>query len=419
MTDSNDVTLPDETVAAARAERGGRPSASGASRWLNCPGSFLAEQSVPVEEVTTTASAVRGRDLHELIENYGNLFPNRLLLPLPEPEDFEELEEDDFWMLRNSVLYRNEVVQATWGEAVPGEARGLVYREYRGTVRDADGGVVVSGRIDEAIAYEDTVLIVDYKSGRGSVQLAQENDQLLCDHVCLRLDRPSELVTFSIKRHAMAIVQPLAEGLKKWTYGERTALEIQADVDRIILGARKAMVPGQPRVAGFKQCEWCDFRSRCPEANAASFDVVEQAKGFDLDTPVTPDELDKIALAEKVLAEFKRARYAQALERLKADPEALPGWRVRPGRRTVEVSDARQAFARLSDTLEPGDFAEACKVSLPKLAKAFATTTNMTKPSPKTGKAVKLSQADCRKLVEERLEDITEVKIGEEGIQRK
>lgn len=81
------------------------------------------------------------------------------------------------------------------------------------------------------------------------------------------------------------------------------------------------------------------------------------------------------AMPEGMSTQADRIR-ARATELAKGGA-ALPGFRLQERRGTRELADPAEAYTRTG--LTPGQFVSACKVSLPKLADAFATARGMSK----------------------------------------
>lgn len=376
-----------EVVDPERDDRGGLPSASKAEQWTLCPGSHLAQQGLKAEQGDDAAEGIR---LHAEMEFHERC--NKKALLLPELPYLKELTESQREVLAFTTKLRNELVSQVvrlsgWAheEATEKLAEGRLW------LRDEDTlDPLSSARLDLAIRLGSWALIVDYKFGRAAVEHAAGNLQLREQAICLAQELPD------LGDVCVAIVAPRAEGETKTTLARYKAGDFRTAYCEMASAARLAVQPGQPRIAGAKQCKHClaAGTDRCPESRAIVGAALLAANDKEaLARPVTADELDKIAFAEELLGEYAEKRRAEAREMLAANPEAIPGWELQPGKKTAKVRSASDAYARLCIKMGAADFAQACTLSLPELAERWKTAAGH--------KSLKAARDDLERLLDD------------------
>ena len=168
------------------AERRNLPSASAASRYAACLGSWDLERQVA--EVESSGDAAIGNRIHAALAL----------------ETVNDLTTDESWIIDRCREQEAELVANTFGGYETN-----CFREKRLWSLDADGNKLWSGKPD--VIYTSEVegnqwgLIIDYKSGRGAVEDASQNLQLRC--LVALLD---ESWGFTMDRITVAIIQPLS-----------------------------------------------------------------------------------------------------------------------------------------------------------------------------------------------------------------
>jgi len=220
-------------------ERGNLPSASAASRYAACLGSYDLERQVA--EVESSGDAAIGNRIHAALalEPVGNLTT------------------DEAWIIDRCREQELELVKATFGELETN-----CFREKRLWSLDKDGNKLWSGKPDVIYTVNDGGmlygLIIDYKSGRGSVDNAAENLQLRC--LVALLD---ESWGFTMDRITVAIIQPLAGP-------PSVAVYESSDIHSAILESNGLMKEvqkvGQPRTPSEAACKYCKGKPYCSEA---------------------------------------------------------------------------------------------------------------------------------------------------------
>lgn len=280
-----------------------------------------------------------------------------------------------------------------------------VFREERfwcqiPVAADSDKTYEHSGKPDVVYRLGPIALDIEFKALVGNQQNAAEHMQmrdqvvlvargLLCTEVYAAMVQP--LVTHSpdlVRYEAVHIAQAEQEMFER---------------------VRRSNAPNAPRTAGEVQCKFCKARSTCKEyAMWASTKLPIQVSIFD--TPVaewTPEQcmvfLDRLPTAHKWLTECKE----QMKARLKANPEAIPGWYLEPGAVRSKVSDMEALHSRF---LEAGGRTTEFMKCITLVKKEFEMELR---------KATKLKGKAFAKAVEDMLRGITTEKQSEPSISRK
>ena len=225
-------------------------SASGSSKWLNCPGSVEAESKIPNKQ---SVYAEEGTLAHELADiclkkgleakkyiGYDVLYaPEKSGIITEEMAKFVQ-EYIDYVLAhetKNSQLYTEDRVD--FSNIVP------------------DG----FGTMDAAILDYDTGIchIFDLKYGQGVPVDAVENTQAQL----YALGFYNELKCLDvIKSFKIHIVQPRIFNYSSW---EITLDDLVKFGEYASKKANEALAPNAPRTPGEKQCKWCNARHHCPE----------------------------------------------------------------------------------------------------------------------------------------------------------
>lgn len=333
-------------------ERGNLPSASAASRYAACLGSFDLERQVA--EVESTADAAIGNRIHAALAL----------------ETVNDLTTDETWIIDRCREQELELVKATFGDVETN-----CFREKRLWSLDKDGNKLWSGKPDVIYTVSDNGmlygLIIDYKSGRGSVENAAENFQLRC--LVALLD---ESWGFTLDRITVAIIQPLAGP-------PSVAVYESPDIHSAILESNGLMKEiqkvGQPRTPSEAACKYCKGKPYCKEAR----ELAVAPPLADAPAGITPDAiaatltnqtlaafLDRAAQAEAVI----EACRAEARQRL-ADGDAIEGWALKDGAVRETITDSEKVASRFLELGTYEQLAPAITLNKAKLKEAIKTAT--------------------------------------------
>jgi hypothetical protein len=306
-------------------ERLGLPSASSASRYAACLGSWQLEKQIA--EGAATSDATIGNRIHAALAM----------------EPVENLTSDETWTIDRCREQELELVKATFPEATE---EPNVWREKRLWSIDDRGVKLWSGKPDVIYVVGSAGLIIDYKSGRGAVENAAENLQLRC--LVALLD---ENFGFTFDRITVAIVQPLAGPPSVAVYESadiRNAIAESADL------MEQIQKIGHPRTPSESACKYCKGKPFCPEARelAVAGPLTNAPEG------ITPDAiaatltsshlaqfLDRAAQAEAVI----EACRAEARRRL-AEGDTIEGWTLKEGAVRETIKDTETVYLRFIES---------------------------------------------------------------------
>lgn len=336
--------------------RQGRPSASGMARLCLCPGSWRLEQACPPSD--ESADAAEGTLLHKHMEEGTT------------PEDAEQAEAVAWCRKMEAELVRH--VFGVEPDAVE------VEREVR--MWEPEG--LYSGQADVIFRRGGRVLVLDYKFGRGEVEVAERNHQLaalavLAGCYCCADEVFAAILQPRASREVPDMVRYSSEGLNSM---ERFLAE----------RVRAAAQPGAFLAPGAGQCKYCRALAACPAQLAlykrVQADDMAKVRGWELwDGQQKRYVYDVAKLAEKwARAVFGKVEgdlmaHKEAVRAHEADPEKVPhpgespvsGLALGKGRTSFTVTDAQKAFDVLNRELgvSADEFVKCCKVGISELHK--------------------------------------------------
>lgn len=363
-------------------ERRNLPSASAASRYAACLGSFDLERQVA--EVESTADAAIGNRIHAALAL----------------ETVNDLTTDESWIIDRCREQELELVKATFGDVETN-----CFREKRLWSLDKDGNKLWSGKPDVIYTVNDDGmlygLIIDYKSGRGAVENAAENLQLRC--LVALLD---ESWGFTMDRITVAIIQPLAGP-------PSVAVYESSDIHSAILESNGLMKEiqkvGQPRTPSEAACKYCKGKPYCKEAR----ELAVAPPLADAPAGITPDAIAATLTNQTLAAFLDRAAQAEAVieacraeaRRRLAEGDAIEGWTLKDGAVRETITDSEKVASRF---LELGTYEQ--------LAPAIALNKTKLKDAVKTATGFKGQQLTAK--LDALLDGCTESKAGQPTLTR-
>lgn len=307
--------------------RNGCTSASSADADSRCAGRFQAQKGKPHKD---SEFSIHGTLIHAALSKQD---PTGL-----------NTEQVDTYDACNTI--EQKVLVKYFGPEVEGLKPNPV-REKRFWIRWADG-LAHSAQIDSVHRKGTKALIVEYKTLSSDIPQSPKNLQLR-DQVCV-FDVESPLLT----EIAVCVIQPLA------THDPELCVYQRADIMRAReqLYARVAASnkPDAVRTPGEVQCKYCKAVTTCKEYNKWAGSMVSAKTQMDavydiMDLAIsewTPAMrvvfLERLPAAQKWLDECKDAMK----KLLAADPEAIPGYELKPGARREIITNPQGVFDRFS-----------------------------------------------------------------------
>lgn len=330
-------------------------SPSAAHRWMNCTPAPRLEATLPDR---TSAYAEEGTLAHSVCE----ITAKKKFKKVKAAEctrTIKRLKKKELWddeMLHTADTYVEHLAE----RAMQFEHEPYIAFEVR--VGISDYVPESFGRCDCVMFGGDTLVIRDYKHGKGVPVSAEMNPQMMLYALgALKLYRP--LFGEAIKTVDIGIDQPRINSYDVWLC---SAEELLAWGESIKPTAQKAFMG----LGEYKAGDWCQFcraNGRC-KAQAAlqtsAFDDFKDVATGALPDPaiLTPEALGQVLNQGKTLVEWYNAAKKNALDIILSGTK-VPGWKAVEGRSTRVWSDQDKALDKL---LESGIERAAIYDSVPK-----------------------------------------------------
>jgi len=333
--------------------RRGATSASNAAADAACPGRHLAQRGMP-ERVSQDSES--GRAVHEALSG------KEVKLT---PEQIETKEACQ--RIEEKVV--GQFFGTESGRMVP-----KVFREERFWVQIpvVGGNSVIcehSGQPDVVMRAGPKALIIEYKTLFGDVPESPENLQLRDQAVLAR----GKLL---VKEIGVVVIQPhVTHQPVLCMYDEGAITRAAQEMFARVVASNN---PNSQRHPGEQQCKFCLAKRNCAPYQAWAGGMVPGMLSV-LDVPValwTPEQRGQFcemrATAQRWLDECVDA----CKDELEKDPEAVAGWKLRPGSKRDTITDPQgvfDRFAALGGT--PAQFLSAVSVVKTNLKRALGEIT--------------------------------------------
>lgn len=265
---------------------------------------------------------------------------------------------------RESVEWAARYVFDKVDEAATERDRAPIETERRLRHVDEDGKEVYFGTADAVSGN----LLFDYKSGDDTRDYRAQ----LAGYALALFD-----LLFDCERVACHLLYGRIRRVNVFTFTREEAAAIVYPILRARADANRNPTP----------CDWCGYcadRLTCPALTVRAVAVAEAREDWKGELPAIahPSKITDPGLMAKALtlarfvSEWCDSVKHHALELAKTGA-AIPGFTLQERRGTRTVEDLNTAYARTG--LEPAAFLGACKLSLPKLAEAYAEAKGLKK----------------------------------------
>ena len=327
--------------------REGWTSASSAPYDILCPGRHLAQNGLADR---TTEFAEFGTKIHEALAKN-----DPSLLNTEQQDIFESIQK-----IEAKVV----------AEFFRGEEPEVIEREKRFWFRS--GELKHSGQVDVLYRKRGRCLILEYKTLPGQVAASPLNEQTR-DQVSL-----VKANTFIVDEIGAAIIQPLV------THNPKTCVYTLDDIiestKRMVVRIMNSNDPKASRIAGDSQCTYCKAKLSCRAYNEWAGSKLPIAPELIKIPPSlwSPDQRRIFCENKSAAKKWLENCEANIKELLKADNQAVPGWRLSDGDTREVIINPQELFVRFQQsgvTLEA--FMKCISITKGKLKDELKATTKL------------------------------------------
>lgn len=312
-------------------------SPSAAHRWLNCTLAPRLEAKLP-EKVS--AFAEEGTLAHSVCE-FAAKKHFKKIAAATYTRNIKKLKTDPHWddeMLRTSEIYVEHLAE----RAMSFEHEPYVAFEVR--VDIGDFVPEAFGRCDCIMFGDETLVITDYKNGKGVPVSATENPQLMLYALgALGLYQP--IFGAAIKKVELCIDQPRLGSYERW----------ECLTEELLAWGEEIKPKAQMAFAGFGEfksgpwCRFCRANGQCKaqaDQQTSAFDDFADAVAKNLTGLLSAEDMAEVLQKGETLVEWFNAVKEAALARL-LQGISIPGYKLVEGRSSRAWSDQDKALETL------------------------------------------------------------------------
>lgn len=304
-------------------------SPSGSGQWMNCPGSVALQASMP--RPPQSKYAAEGEAAHQFLEN--------CLRKKWNPYDWvgSPIEGTEYTVTEEMADAVSCAIDTINAELQKG---GDLLIEEK--VEIVPG--LISGTLDAAIVREfDTLVVFDFKYGKGVLVSAVDNSQMLL--YLLGLTRKHDA-----SKYKLVIIQPRTEDqVSSWEVSDDYLVQFEKELARqIALTQEKDAFT----TAG-TWCKWCSAKTVCPALRKdLRASLPAETQGKDLVFPdvkgLSTETLCRVLEYKDRIETFLEACMAYAQEYLESGGE-IPGWELKAKRANRQWADEEAALKAFAD----------------------------------------------------------------------
>lgn len=312
-----------------------RLSASGSSRWINCPGSVRLEEEFPD---TTSLYALEGTLAHSI----GEVKLKEFFMPDLDKKKLKKAYEG----FKQSEFYSKEMENYTddYFNYVREISLGCKEAPYVSVEERVDFSSWVPegfGTCDCILIYGEDMHIVDLKYGKGVAVSPEKNSQLML-YALGALNSYGDI--YEIKNVTLHIVQPRVDNISSF---EIKASDLLEWGDGVKVIAKKAYEGSDEFKLG-DHCRFCKAKSRCPERAREMFKAAEGLKpARDSDIKlISNEDIGRYLRETTGLIDWINDLEEEALSCI-LKGENVPGYKAVEGRSIRKFKDSDKALSLL------------------------------------------------------------------------
>lgn len=307
-------------------------SASGASRWINCPGSIVLEENF---EDTSSEYAREGTLAHSVAELKLQKYFIKGIGPKKFKASMDKFKESEYWqdeMDKYTDYYFDEI-----------KKRALAYPQspYVNIEERVDFSFWVPegfGTCDCIMIFGDEMQVCDLKYGKGVPVSPEENPQLMLYGLGAY---HAYSMFYDIKKINLCIIQPRLDSILDWEISIDDLLKFGEEIKPIA----KEAYEGSSRLNQGDHCRFCKAKSRCPERAKNMFEAVEVLKPeMEKDLAlISNQDISKFLIESTGIIDWIKDLEDEALRSILAGEE-IPGYKAVEGRSNRTFKSQDQAF---------------------------------------------------------------------------
>jgi len=311
-------------------------SPSSSHRWLSCLPSARLEEKLPER---TSKDAKEGTLAHSVCE----ISARKKFKKVKAAEynrEIKKLKKNELWddeMLRTAETYVDHLAERSMSFGSE------PYVTFEVKVDISDYVPESFGRCDCVMLGGGTLIITDYKHGKGVPVDVEQNPQLMLYALgALKLYQP--LFGGGVKRVELYIDQPRLNSYKGWS----------CTVDELLAWGEEIKPKAQMAFMGFGEykagpwCRFCRANGTCKEQAKQQISAFDDFAGVVGQSPdlLTPAEMSEVLKRGETLTDWFKTVKANALELILSGTQ-IPGYKVVEGRSNRAWSDQDRALEKL------------------------------------------------------------------------
>lgn len=313
-------------------------SASGAHRWINCPGSVILEENF---EDQSSEYAKEGTLAHSVAELKLQKYFMKGIGPKKFKIAMDKFKESEYWqdeMDKFTDLYFDEIKKRALS------FKDLPYVNIEERVNFSNWVPEGFGTCDCIMIYGNTMQVIDLKYGKGVPVSPEENPQLML--YALGAYNAYSMF-YDIKNIKLTIIQPRLDSILDWELSIDDLLKFGEKIKPIADEAYH----GSKKLKEGEHCRFCKAKSRCPARASKMFEAVEELKPvMEKDLALISNEDISKYLKETIgLIDWIKDLEDEALKSILAGEE-IPGYKAVEGRSNRAFADQDKAFEILQNS---------------------------------------------------------------------
>lgn len=300
-------------------------SASGAHKWLNCPGSIKLEEDFPDKG---SKYAEEGTLAHAVAELKLQKYFVKGIGPKTFNKKMDEFKKSEFWnteMDHMTDIYFDEVKR----KALSYKNEPFINIEER-----VDFSTWVPegfGTADVLMIYNNELIIMDLKYGKG-VPVSPENNPQLMLYALGAYNSYSWL--YNIEKITLCIIQPRLDNIEYWELATDELLNFGERIKPIAKNAFN----GSDELHEGEHCRFCKAKSRCKARATKMFRAVEEIKAVKDVTKLSNEDLAIYLEKSKGVVAWIKDIEDEALASILGGEE-VPGYKAVEGRSNRKIID--------------------------------------------------------------------------------